>query len=149
MLYGLLDANSGRFQYSTAGHPPPLLISENGDIRQLDGTGFPIGIAPKADYDHHELTLKPNDRLLFFSDGLFEVANIKREEAGLQRVISWLKEGAMLGVNELVNMLARNVRSWAANGLPNDDVSILLVEYTGSSLHSSTTNLGNKPSMVR
>ena len=137
MLYGVLDAETGRLEYSTAGHPPPLLIAADGSIRQLKGSGFPIGIAPEADYDHHELMLQPHDRLLFFSDGLFEVLNSEREEAGLDRVVKWLKEGRTLGVNELVKLVAKNVHDWAANGIPGDDVSILMIEYTNQSVQSA------------
>lgn len=137
MLYGLLEADTGRIQYSTAGHPPPILIPAAGDIRQLEGTGFPIGIAPTADYDHYEMKLEPGDRLLFFSDGLTEVANEQREEAGTERVIGWINEGRMLGVNEVVRLLAENVRDWAAAGVPGDDVSILLVEYTGTEFRTA------------
>lgn len=138
MLYGVLESDTGRIQYSTAGHPPPILVTANGEIRQLEGTGFPIGIAPVADYDLHELHLGAGDRLLFFSDGLTEVANEQKEEAGPERVLGWIREGINLGVDELVKLLAQNVTAWAADGIPNDDVSILMVEYTGQEFVSAS-----------
>lgn len=138
MLYGVLESDTGKIQYSTAGHPPPILVSADGEIRQLEGTGFPIGIAPVADYDLHELHLATGDRLLFFSDGLTEVANEQKEEAGPERVLDWLHEGFDLGVDELVKMLAQNVTAWAADGIPNDDVSILMVEFTGNGFVSAS-----------
>ena len=138
MLYGVLESDTGKIQYSTAGHPPPILVSADGQIRQLEGTGFPIGIAPVADYDLHELHLATGDRLLFFSDGLTEVANEQKEEAGPERVLEWLHEGIDLGVDELVKMLAQNVTAWAADGIPNDDVSILMVEFTGNGFVSAS-----------
>jgi len=84
--------------------------------------------------------LQPGDRLLFFSDGLTEVANEQREEAGVDRVMGWIDEGRMLGVNEVVRLLAENVRDWAACGVPGDDVSILLVEYTGTDFRTARAN---------
>ena len=85
--------------------------------------------------------LQQSDRLLFFSDGLYEVANEAREEAGMERVISWITEGQMLGGNELVQLLAENVKAWAANGVPSDDVSILFIEYTGSEFQTASSKL--------
>ena len=55
----------------------------------------------------------------------------------MERVIGWIDEGRVLGVNEVVRLLAENVRDWAASGVPGDDVSILLVEYTGTDFRTA------------
>jgi serine phosphatase RsbU (regulator of sigma subunit)/anti-sigma regulatory factor (Ser/Thr protein kinase)/anti-anti-sigma regulatory factor len=68
---GLLEVNSGDFQYCTAGHPPPLVVPGDGPPRYLppsgagplgSGTGFPV----------HSETLDIGDAILLYTDGLIE-----------------------------------------------------------------------------
>ncbi len=68
---GSLDPATGEFQYCTAGHPPPLLVSAGAGSRYLEpsgagplgsGTGFPL---------RSEL-LDVGDSVLLYTDGLVE-----------------------------------------------------------------------------
>ena len=53
-----------------AGHPAPLLLRPDGELRQLRGGGLPLGIFPDAGpaLERHELSA--GDTLIFYSDGL-------------------------------------------------------------------------------
>ncbi|MEB3981026.1 SpoIIE family protein phosphatase [Mycobacterium sp. 663a-19] len=68
---GSLDHATGNFQYCTAGHPPPLLVSADADARYAEpsgggplgsGTGFPVRTE----------ILDVGDSVLLYSDGLIE-----------------------------------------------------------------------------
>jgi serine phosphatase RsbU (regulator of sigma subunit)/anti-sigma regulatory factor (Ser/Thr protein kinase)/anti-anti-sigma regulatory factor len=70
MCVGVLDVSTGEFEYCTAGHPPPLLLSAD-HPRYLEpsgagplgsGTGFPVRTE----------TLAIGDAILVYSDGLIE-----------------------------------------------------------------------------
>ena len=68
----LLDQGTGELQYSTLGHPPPLVAGGVDDGRYLQPTGSgPLGTsaaAPRLGTDR----LAPGELLLLFSDGLVE-----------------------------------------------------------------------------
>ncbi|MBW0015731.1 SpoIIE family protein phosphatase [Mycobacterium sp.] len=68
---GSLDLATGEFQYCTAGHPPPLLVSADAQARYAEpsgagplgsGTGFPVCSE----------WLQMGDAVLLYSDGLVE-----------------------------------------------------------------------------
>ncbi|MDT5223810.1 MAG: hypothetical protein QOG19_1217 [Mycobacterium sp.] len=68
---GSLDFATGEFQYCTAGHPPPLVVTANAESRYVEpsgggplgsGTGFPV----------RSETLDVGDAVLLYSDGLIE-----------------------------------------------------------------------------
>src|SRR6516165_4700131 len=68
---GSLDFATGEFQYCTAGHPPPLLVSADANSRYAEpsgagplgsGTGFPVRTE----------VLETCDSVLLYSDGLIE-----------------------------------------------------------------------------
>lgn len=67
---GRLDTSSGTFEYCTAGHPPPLLIS--GDIpRFLEPTGAgPLGSG--TGFTTRTETMAVDDAVLLYSDGIIE-----------------------------------------------------------------------------
>ncbi|MGO8770736.1 SpoIIE family protein phosphatase [Mycobacterium sp.] len=71
MCVGSLDPATGEFQYCTAGHPPPLLVSADANSRYLEpsgggplgsGTGFPL----------RSEVLGVGDAVLLYTDGLVE-----------------------------------------------------------------------------
>lgn len=68
---GSLEFATGEFQYCTAGHPPPLLVSADADSRYLEpsgagplgsGTGFPV----RTEF------VGVGDVILLYTDGLIE-----------------------------------------------------------------------------
>jgi anti-sigma regulatory factor (Ser/Thr protein kinase)/putative methionine-R-sulfoxide reductase with GAF domain len=71
-IYAILDTDSGVLRLALAGHPPPVII--NGDRpRFIDvPPAVPLGALPFADYPEHELTLRPGETLLLYTDGLIE-----------------------------------------------------------------------------
>lgn len=62
-----------RLHWSTAGHPPPLLLAPGEPARYLDSEpGLPLGVDLRpARPDHHEL-LPGGTTLVFYTDGLVE-----------------------------------------------------------------------------
>jgi PAS domain S-box-containing protein len=54
----------------SAGHPAPLLLRPDGELRQLRGGGLPLGIFPDAGPGLEQHELSPGDTLIFYSDGL-------------------------------------------------------------------------------
>jgi anti-anti-sigma factor len=68
---GLLDVNTGNFQYCTAGHPPPLQVPAGGRWRYLEPSGAgPLG--GRTGFTVREETLDVGDAILLYTDGLIE-----------------------------------------------------------------------------
>ena len=53
-----------------AGHPAPLLLRPDGELRQLRGGGLPLGIFPDIGLGLEQHHLSAGDTLIFYSDGL-------------------------------------------------------------------------------
>jgi sigma-B regulation protein RsbU (phosphoserine phosphatase) len=78
--YTRIDIAGGRLSYSNAGHNPPLLIRADGSVERLSPGGTVLGVFPENAYEQGELTLTPNDRLVFYTDGISESRNAAGEE---------------------------------------------------------------------
>src|SRR3712207_1965826 len=84
-FYGLLDPESGSFRYANAGHNLPYCRQE-GTAIELRATGMPLGLMPGMSYEQKEITLKPGESVLLYSDGLVEAHDPRREMFGLLRM---------------------------------------------------------------
>jgi PAS domain-containing protein len=70
--YGTLDPRTRRMNWASAGHPAPI-ISASGDAQLAEQRpGYPLAVAPDATYRLQSLALEPGDRVLLYTDGLFE-----------------------------------------------------------------------------
>jgi serine phosphatase RsbU (regulator of sigma subunit) len=71
-LYGVLDLGAGVVTIASAGHPPPLVVAADGDVRpvRLD-PGPPLGVDVRS-FGVVDVPLAPGDTLLLFTDGLVE-----------------------------------------------------------------------------
>lgn len=71
LCVGSLDFVTGEFQYCTAGHPPPLLVTADATARYLDPSGGgPLGSG--AGFPVLTEMLEMGDAILFYTDGLIE-----------------------------------------------------------------------------
>lgn len=71
--YGVYRKKTRELAYAGAGHPPSLLVSGPGPLKQLDSKGPIIGAWPDFDFETAVCPLPPGSRLFLYSDGVYEV----------------------------------------------------------------------------
>jgi CHASE3 domain sensor protein len=69
---GFADATTYEFIYSSAGHPPPLLIEPGRAPRMLDCGSLPLGAMPDNDYETFRIQSVPGATLVLYTDGAIE-----------------------------------------------------------------------------
>jgi len=131
LAYGVIDAASGEFRYTSAGHPGPAYLPADGEPAILDGTGWPIGLAEGA-YEEHSVRLARGDRLFLYSDGVPEAMDPEGRAFGLSRLLGTLAAGRGLPLADCVATLRAAVEEWCGAARVGDDVSILAVEATAA-----------------
>lgn len=117
----VLDTRSGQLRYSSAGHPPVLVVSPGGDARCLsDGGGPPFCVIPCHNREQGSTTLEPGSLVVLYTDGLIER---RREslDAGLDR----LRAAARDLMNEPIEVVADGLVEAMAADLPSEDDMVL------------------------
>jgi len=127
LVYGVLDAGTGRFRFVTAGHPAPVHLPPAGPPRPVEGGGLPIGMLEHARYEDETLLLEPGGRLYFYTDGAIEAMDANEQAFGQQRLLSEIARLRHLDLREGLDLLADQVRGWCGGNLQ-DDVTLLGVE---------------------
>ena len=127
--YGVYNHAKRQLSYASAGHPPAILISTQGDrveIEQLRTPGLPIGMMPDARFAWQRCEVTPNSRLYVFSDGIYESQNISDGvvDFDLQKFVEILATNpADNSVEKILDIVQRYRRSDAFE----DDLSLLEV----------------------
>ena len=71
--YAVIDPATGTLAYSSAGHPPPVIVRGGREASLLGiSTAPPLGTLPFATYHETEVTLEAGDTILLYTDGLVE-----------------------------------------------------------------------------
>lgn len=81
-FYAICESSTGRIQYSSAGHNPPLLLNPAAATAEFlkRCEGFPLKlVTPDASYENYDLQLRPGDTLLLYTDGIPEARNAADE----------------------------------------------------------------------
>ena len=141
MILCVLDTHDGRLRITSAGHPPPLLLRGQQAVEVPDAGGFPIAIFDVADYEEELIQLQPGDRLCLFSDGIAEQPQGpgEGEQFGVARLRECLASRSAAPATEAVDCVIDALTAWAASKSFVDDVSIVLIEWSGRTASAGHT----------
>ncbi|GAC1547175.1 MAG: hypothetical protein NVS2B17_31200 [Candidatus Velthaea sp.] len=117
-IFGILDMRTGRFQYSTAGHPSPLLFDGKRIVR-LASSGLPIGLREDDGVDF-ALNLHAPCTLVLYTDGLLEFS--RDLEEGERRIETAVRELALSATDHLASAIMKRV---LGSDEATDDIAIL------------------------
>jgi serine phosphatase RsbU (regulator of sigma subunit) len=138
-FYLVADVAAGQMRYAKAGHPAPLhLRRQAGVVEPLPSpshAGAALGLFEKTDFITSQCPLAAGDRILLFTDGLFEVPNADDEDYGQERLLAAARQRLDLPLPELMDGLIADVRAFAGGNDFSDDVCLLGMEVarTGGS----------------
>ncbi len=124
--YVYLNADLQELRYSAAAHPPMLLL-RNGQITEIVENGLMLAAFDFATYATRIHPIEPGDRLVLYTDGLLEAANIHQEEFGPDRLHALIRETASISHTDAADSIISSVQRWSA--AQTDDLTVLLCDY--------------------
>jgi sigma-B regulation protein RsbU (phosphoserine phosphatase) len=128
LVYGLLFPD-GRLRYFNAGHPRPLLLRAALELETLRTTALLLNpLLPRRKGDVEELRLLPGDRVLAFTDGVYEVMDRHEREWGLEGLSSALSEVRGRGPGEALDAILERVLAHAGGRPLADDATVMVVD---------------------
>ena len=129
LLYGQLSAD-GKLMFCNAGHNPPLVFGADG-LRRIETGGMPVGMFEMAPYSCDTITMKPGDTMVLYSDGVTEAHNVAGEEFGEARLIQVMERYTRGSADVVLEQIIDAVKEFAHGAEQYDDVTALVVKYTG------------------
>ncbi len=124
-----IDLTTGKGQFANAGHNFPVLVRPDGDCIDLESVHLPIGALKNIRrMVPCDFIMQPGDTLVFYTDGLIEVASPAGEQYGYQRFKKMLTARAGLESEKLADDLLASYDAWLSGGEPDDDVTLVILQ---------------------
>lgn len=114
---------TGSLTFSSAGHPPALIVDARGTVREAPAPGPLLGAFADAEWEEEEVAIGPGDLVLLYTDGVTETAG-SRDRFGTERLRRLLCDHAGTTPRELLDALERSLIAFG-EGAPRDDVAAL------------------------
>jgi serine phosphatase RsbU (regulator of sigma subunit) len=128
-LFAVLDPATGQLRYANAGHVAPLRRGAvTGQVDQLRARGMPLGLLPGSAYEEKEATLGVGETVLFYSDGVVEAHDTRRDMFDVPRLTAVAAAGEPTGAALIQRVLGELERFTGPGWEQEDDVTLLTLE---------------------
>jgi len=121
-----LDPASGHASVVGAGHPPLLVIRDNGATESIASIAPPLGLIERPEFTETVIGFEAGDAFLLYTDGLFGSAKDERHRLTPQRLEKMLDHSAPSAEALLKGILTQVAPGNAGDPLP-DDMAALAV----------------------
>lgn len=125
-------------RYANASHEFPIVFPKGETLKKdnlqfITGNNGPrLGQALSSTYSNGEMALQGGCRLVFFSDGIYDVSNKEKKNFGERRFIKSILDANPIarGSVNLLDMILKDVAGWRGGvGSLADDVSLVCVDF--------------------
>jgi len=122
-----------KLRYASAGHEPALLQRPHASALTLGSTGTLLGIDANSNWETGEVTLKGDEALICWTDGVSEVRNMGGCLFGRERIAALVEQHRASGTREIVERVEAAVLGYTGGGILADDCTLLVVRFDGRS----------------
>lgn len=133
VVLGRWHGPSSTFRSITCGYQPPLLITTEGELLELEAAAHPsLGVgAPARRFTVDRRHLEPGERLLLLSDGVLERRNQAGEPFGLEGVRTAIGQADAAAAASTVRALEDAITAASADPLE-DDATVVVFAPTSA-----------------
>lgn len=129
---GVLHLPTGEIRYSNAGHNPPVIIRETGEVEMFElSKSIPIGLFEDFAYTEATVKLNKGDKLFMYTDGVTEAENCDKELYSPERLVEILQANVKASPIELIKFVEEDVTSHVACTPQSDDITMMTIVYYG------------------
>lgn len=128
MFYAIYDCRDKTLQYTNAGHPAALLYRiDTEEFISLTNKGLFAGLFPNGlvDYTQETVHLQPGDRILLYTDAIYEVCNDDEEQFGTERLMQTLQNNGFHPINVILDRIEQASQEFSGKSEFDDDMTMI------------------------
>jgi len=127
---GIVDLDTGKVQYTCAGHNPPLLKRKDGKYEYLKSKiNLVLAAMEGVPYDVNEVTLFEGDELFLYTDGVTEATDAYNELYGEDRLQSILNEEMPYTSEKVCAVVKEDIDMFVGDADQFDDITMLSFKF--------------------
>jgi serine phosphatase RsbU (regulator of sigma subunit)/PAS domain-containing protein len=123
------EQGGARLTIALAGHPPPLLIRENGEVEQVGRSGTVLGVISPVSIEESKIELERGETLLLYTDGVIEAGRPSRL-LGEDGLLELCAAAPVLPLAEFLEYIEQAALT-RAEGRLHDDIALLALRIDG------------------
>jgi sigma-B regulation protein RsbU (phosphoserine phosphatase) len=134
VFYALLDPRTRSLRFSRAGHEPLLLYNpeRTPTLSILDSKGMALGMDEGPSFEQTieevEVTLRPGDLVLQYTDGITEAMNARNEPFGHDRLYAVLEEHGRHEAEYVLWRIEKAVEAFRGREPRRDDMTMIALK---------------------
>lgn len=131
LTYAVFDTKARKLMLSNGGHLPVVAVDEDGKSSLITvEEGMPIGVLPGVSFGNSERVLKKGDIFAFYSDGVSEARNKKKDEYTVDRLQAVLCACVSLPVDQILERAVVDLNKFMGKADQHDDITLIVAKIT-------------------
>ena len=128
VFYSIFDIKKKVMTYANGGHMPALYLGKGSPPRFLDvEEGVPLGLE-EGPYSAREVSLNEGDVFIFYTDGVTEAMNARREQYGRERLVAAAEKNKGLSAKAILLSVEKDMRKFERKTDQHDDITLIVVK---------------------
>jgi phosphoserine phosphatase RsbU/P len=129
LLLGELQPEQRRLRYVNCGHNPGLLVRASiSKVFWLPALSVPVGMFPVLECQPAEITFRPGDVLVWYTDGLTEATDRRGIEFGEDRLAQVVLASMTAGARAIAEQVCEAVRRYTGRQGFEDDCTVVVIK---------------------
>ena len=134
MFLAIIDPDTGRLDYASAGHNKMLLLRTNPcddlpETEELSAKGIPLGIMDSVPFESKEIQLQEEDSLVLYTDGVIELENPSLELYDMPRLVEFCSRNKTMDATSFDQKLLQELDEFRAGVYSSDDITYLICKW--------------------
>ena len=131
-IFGVINTATNKISLFNAGHLPPYKIDgKSNELLKISRHGVTLGaldeIAPETLDSEVTLDFEQGDKLFFYTDGLSEAMDTKKNEFGFENIERLLYSNLNKSPSEILDAFISGVNNFSKEALQQDDMTIVVI----------------------
>lgn len=126
---GIIDTHLNTFEYINAGHNPPYIFRETGQIEELTAGGLILGFSgDDFPYETGIETIRSGDVILLFTDGANEARSETGDELGETALKQIVMDNSHKTAEQICGEIILKVKNFSGNSSQYDDITLVTIK---------------------
>lgn len=127
-LFGSFDRSKREFQFISAGHQIPIVVSDGKLVPQNFESDLVFGVMPDIQFNQHTMSMPENSTMLLYTDGISEAENDKGEQFGDERTAEYLCSVAGQSAKEICEQFVKTIKEFSKGTPQSDDITVVVAK---------------------
>ncbi|MBF0569171.1 MAG: CHASE2 domain-containing protein [Candidatus Omnitrophica bacterium] len=129
LYYSVFGLKSRTMFYANGGHLPVLYLARDQKAVALDvDEGLPVGMM-SGPYSGRQIKFDRGDIFIYYTDGIIEAVNAKKEMYGVERLSAFVENNRSLTAQELCDGIVRDVMLFLGKRDQQDDITLVVMKF--------------------